>query len=228
MDNNIITPNIGYKKLCRKHYAKLKIIGQNNETRSNIENKKYAKMLCSSVKIINIYTNKGPINKNKKCNHCNPIYKKNKIIKQKYKYDPDNEINSFGISYFLIKDASLERVKNRFLDCFHDGVIKTFFWTYWIGNLYDDNGRVLENFEFDKNRFISYRHYNSNGTIDVVVELLDEMWKVSIYNSNHKLMSDEYYNIPSELTCQINRLRQFQYKKLNPLINQSRQSKIKN
>jgi antitoxin component YwqK of YwqJK toxin-antitoxin module len=102
-----IIDHYGYKKCQDNRIVKLEILGDHNEARENIVDKRFAKMRCSMARVIRIYNMNDPsINYDEAFGiHDKTFrYKVGDVVKPVNEYNKDiNSICSSGIHYFLTK-----------------------------------------------------------------------------------------------------------------------------
>ena len=98
----------GYKR-CGDYVVQLKIIGENNENRDHVYDKKYAKFRTSKALVEEIFNlDQSVSNISKVTSDRDPtfVYEKGKVVEVKDFYPYLNEVCSEGIHYFLSFEAA--------------------------------------------------------------------------------------------------------------------------
>ena len=148
-----IVEGIGYKKCKLDRIAKLQILGQNNEKRESIADKRYAKFRANKVKVLEIYNAQDSTithNEAQSLFDSNVKYVVNDIVKpDSYHPDPEN-VCSNGIHYYLTEEAAYHWESRS------DGLIKTFY----------DDGTIKCEREMRNNKVNgSYTTFYNNGNV---------------------------------------------------------------
>ena len=156
----VIQEIIGYKALHDGRIAKLQILGENNECRSNIRCFKYQKYRCSGALVLDIWNYRTFVKYSNGVSLNNDSFEYNvdKIVEPQSPFETDlNEECASGIHYFKTLEAAIgyDPYEHYYMDNFSGKVCISNDYDCSEWNIYTvEDGRIItydtEKYEGDK------------------------------------------------------------------------------
>lgn len=151
------TSHVGYKKCCDDRIVKLEILGENNEGRSGIVDRKYAKFRCEQVLVLDIYHSETKEKFQSATTYYDKYFEYTLLsVAKPHNYDTNiDKVCGEGIHYYLSEEAAIHH--NIYMSC-------VVFETDTQFTSYNDNGGISAEYNMLNGEIHGeYKSYYHNG-----------------------------------------------------------------